>query len=189
MRRPALAAAAATLAALALTGPAHADGQPPDDPPLGEQQPSFSVTPDPAVPGSSVTVSVSGGCTARSATATSSAFAEKVELSTGSAGIYTGTADIRKTAVTGTATVTVTCGDGGTSTYDMKVRADGDGGRRRPDDHRPAGTLPKGVQAGVGPDHDRTTVGDAVQLGLGGLLMAGATVSGVVYTVRRRAWR
>ncbi|MEV3861400.1 hypothetical protein AB0J38_44725 [Streptomyces sp. NPDC050095] len=177
MRAAARPVAVAALTVLAVTGPAasaHAE-----NPPGWPDKPSLSITPDPAVPGSTVIVSVSGGCTATSATATSTAFSEAVQLSTGSAGAYTGTATISESA-TGTHTVNVSCASGGTSTHSISVGRGGSG-------HTgwPATTIDKGVKAGVGSD-DGLSATDITQLVLGGLLMAGA-IGGGVYVVRRRS--
>ncbi|WP_372350356.1 hypothetical protein [Streptomyces sp. KL116D] len=179
--RPARPLAAAALTALAVAGPATTTAHA-ENPPIPPDRPTLSITPDPAVPGSTVVVSVAGGCTATSATATSTAFSEAVELSTGSAGTHTGTATVSETA-TGTHSVSVACAGGSTSTHRISVGGHGGG----TDDHSrwPAPTVDKGVKAGIGTD-DRTTTTDVVQLALGGALMAGA-VGGTLYVVRRRA--
>ncbi|WP_338699055.1 hypothetical protein V2W30_22275 [Streptomyces sp. Q6] len=172
--RPA-AVAVAALTVLAVAGPAHAENEPgwPD-------KPSLSITPDPAVPGSTVVVSVAGGCTATSATATSTAFSESVRLSTGSAGTYTGTATVSESA-TGTHSVSVSCEGGSTSTHRIKVGHGGSGDHGWTENP----TVDKGVKAGIGGD-DGISATDTAQLVLGGLLMAGA-VGGALYVVRRRA--
>ncbi|MYW69328.1 hypothetical protein GTY65_35450 [Streptomyces sp. SID8379] len=159
-----LAAVALALLAVAPAGPAAAD-----------EQPALSITPDPAVPGSTAVVSVAGGCTATSSTATSTAFSETVRLSAGSAGSHTGTATIAESAV-GTHTVSFTCAGRGTSTHRIQV------GHTGGTDY--GTTIDKGVKAGVGTD-DGTSTTDLVQLALGGLLMTGA-VAGALHIARRR---
>ncbi|NEB76014.1 hypothetical protein G3I40_12390 [Streptomyces sp. SID14478] len=109
-------------------------------------QPSFSASPNPAKPGDSVILSVSGGCDADSATASSDAFDGDVTLSTGSARVYTGTAKVSSTVQAGSYNVDVDC-DGGTSTYSFTVS-----GAVVP---TPMPTMPnplpnRGVHAGVG---------------------------------------
>ncbi|MFF3645601.1 hypothetical protein [Streptomyces sp. NPDC002564] len=137
-------------------------------------QPSFSATPDPAKPGESVLLSVSGGCEARSATANSDAFESQVTLSTGSAGIYTGTAKIRSGTEEGSYTVDVDC-EGGQSRYTLNVS-----GSTMPSPHpRPT----RGSHAGVG-----GSVGDGsawAAIGLGAGLVA--AVWGAVWFQARRS--
>ncbi|MEU1024308.1 hypothetical protein ABZ366_19870 [Streptomyces sp. NPDC005904] len=132
-------------------------------------QPSLSITPSPGRPGQSVVVSVSGGCHAPSATARSDAFTQNVQLSTGSAGIYTGTGTIRPDAHAGTHTVHVSCPGGGTSTYSITVA-----GATTP-------TPERGVRAGTGGSRgvDAGYVGAGVAL----VLAAGGYT---VYRTRRR---
>ncbi|WP_119290297.1 hypothetical protein [Streptomyces sp. YIM 130001] len=89
---------------------------------FADEQPSFSATPNPAKPGDSVILSVSGGCQAESATATSEVFDSVVPLSTGSAGIYTGTAKIRSGASAGAHPVQVDC-EGSVSSYSINISA------------------------------------------------------------------
>ncbi|MDG4860912.1 hypothetical protein P8605_22550 [Streptomyces sp. T-3] len=134
---------------------------------LADDQASLSINPSPGVPGSTVVVSVSGGCTASSATATSDAFTASVPLSTGSARIYTGTATIKSTATAGTHSVNVDCPGGGTSTYAITVGSS---------------TTVKGVRGGLGGSVDGM---NTTELAAGSALLAAAVVGGV-FVVRRR---
>ncbi|MDI3387875.1 hypothetical protein QIS99_16955 [Streptomyces sp. B-S-A8] len=129
-------------------------------------EPSLSITPSPAPPGASVVVSVSGGCTASSATATSDAFTARVPLSMGSAGVYTGNATIKSDAAPGTHKVDVACPGGGTSTYTIQVAA-------------------RGVRGGLGGVQDGTT-GTDIAIGVGLVALAGA---GTIAVLRRRGRR
>lgn len=140
-----------------------------------QRQPSFSATPDPAKPGDSVILSVSGGCEAESATARSDAFDQPVTLSTGSAGIYTGTAHIRSSAEAGSYDVDVDC-QGGESTYTLNVA-----GSVMPNPPRPMPT--RGSHAGVGGSSDGGS--DWATIGLGAGLVAG--VWGAVWFRTRRS--
>ncbi|MEV5611909.1 hypothetical protein [Streptomyces sp. NPDC052225] len=176
-RRPLAAAALTVLALTAASGTAVTGTA------VAEDQPTLSITPDPAVPGSTVIVSVAGGCTETSATATSTAFSEAVELSTGSAGTYTGTATVAE-STTGTHSVSVTCAGGTTSTHRINVGHAG-GSAHTPPPRPDSPTVGKGVKAGIGAD-DKVTAFDTAQLVLGGLLMAGA-IGGTLYVVRRRS--
>ncbi len=106
-------------------------------------EPSLSITPSPGRPGQSVVVSVSGGCTAPSATARSNVFTQNVQLSTGSAGVYTGTGTIRADARAGTHAVSVSC-PAGRSTYSITVAG--------------ATTPERGVRAGAGGSYGVDTV-------------------------------
>lgn len=164
MRRPAHLLGSLALSSLAVVGVAGAA--------VAEPQPSLSITPSPAPPGSSVVVSVSGGCTADSATATSDAFTASVPLSTGSAGIYTGNATIKPTATPGSHNVSVACPGGATSTYSITVS----GSSASP---APA----RGVRGGVGGAMDGTT-GTDIAIGVGLVALAGA---GTVLVLRRRS--
>ena len=127
--RPALTTAALTAAAFTVVAPQA----------LADPQPSLSITPSPGRPGQSVVVSVDGGCTADSATATSDAFTASVPLSTGSARVYTGNGTIRSDARPGTHEVSVACPGGATSSYTITVGAAGSG---------------RGVRAGTGGSQD-----------------------------------
>ncbi|MBM7172091.1 hypothetical protein JQK87_27585 [Streptomyces sp. G44] len=124
----------------------------------GQAEPSLSITPSPGRAGQSVVVSVSGGCAAASATARSNAFTQNVLLSTGSAGVYTGTGTIRADARPGSHAVSVSCPGGGTSTYSITVA-----GATAPE---------RGVRAGGGGSHGVDTVllgsGIALVLAAGG---------------------
>ncbi|MBW5423476.1 hypothetical protein GKQ77_18200 [Streptomyces sp. BG9H] len=172
--RPTVTAAALTVAAFAMMAPqASAETQAPTAPQTqAGTQPSLSITPSPGKPGQSVVVSVSGGCTAASATATSGAFTQSVPLSTGSAGIYTGTGTIRPDARPGSHTVNVACPGGATSTYAITVAGAAATPTTAPD---------RGVRAGTG--GSRTA--EAVYVGAGGalVLIAGGYT---VYRMRRR---
>ncbi|WP_399920635.1 hypothetical protein [Streptomyces kanamyceticus] len=183
--RPTVTAAAFGVAAFALMTPqALADVEPPVEPPIqGEVQtgprtdartedrtePSLSITPSPGRPGQSVVVSVSGGCTADSATARSNAFTQNVQLSTGSAGVYTGTGTIRADARAGSHTVSVSCPGGGTSTYSITVAG--------------ATTPERGVRAGGGGSHGA----DVVYIGAGVALVLAAG-GYTAYRLRRRQY-
>ncbi|QEV16315.1 hypothetical protein [Streptomyces alboniger] len=170
--RPTVTAAVFTAAALATMAPqALAETAPPTVPRTqAGTQPSLSITPSPGRPGQSVVVSVSGGCTAASATATSDSFTQSVPLSTGSAGIYTGTGTIRSDARPGSHTVDVTCPGGGTSTYSITVA--GAAATTAPD---------RGVRAGTG--GSRTA--ESVYVGAGVALVLAAS-GYTVYRMRRR---
>ncbi|MFJ2772476.1 hypothetical protein [Streptomyces sp. NPDC087300] len=141
-------------------------------------QPTFSATPNPAKPGDSVILSVSGGCEADSATASSDAFEGDVTLSTGSAGIYTGTAKISSTVRSGDHEVRVDC-EGGVSAYQLTVSA----GSTTP---TPMPTMPnplpdRGVHAGTGGSH--SGLDPAHLAGGAGLVVAAAGYA--VYKMRR----
>ncbi|MFM9370068.1 hypothetical protein [Streptomyces sp. Da 82-17] len=165
--RPAPLLGSLVLSSLAVVGVAGAA--------VAGEQPSLSITPSPAPPGASVVVSVSGGCSASSATATSDAFTGSVPLSTGSAGIYTGNATIKSNATPGRHTVDVACPGGGTSTYSITVA-----GSASPS----ASPAPaRGVRGGLGGAQDGTT-GTDIAIGAGLVALAGA---GTVVVLRRRA--
>ncbi|MGV9884122.1 hypothetical protein [Streptomyces sp. NPDC003006] len=179
--RPTVTAAAFTVAAFAMMAPqALAETEVPTAPHVRNDtepttvpdartdgQPSLSINPSPGRPGQSVVVSVSGGCAAESATASSDAFTESVPLSTGSAGIYTGTGTIRADARAGSHSVNVSCPGGGTSTYSITVA-----GATSPE---------RGVRAGTGGSlgTDALYVGAGVAL----VLVAGGYTA---YRMRRR---
>ncbi|NEA53801.1 hypothetical protein G3I60_06405 [Streptomyces sp. SID13666] len=158
MRRIATVLAATALASVAIGAGASAA--------YAADQPSLSVTPSPAMPGSTVVISVSGGCTASSASATSEAFTGKVELSTGSARIYTGTTTIRSAIKAGTYSIDVACPGGATSTYRFEV-----------------GTASKGARTGLGGSVGGMNTGRIA----GGIALLGVAAGGVVMLRRRRA--
>ncbi|MCX3058256.1 hypothetical protein [Streptomyces beihaiensis] len=129
-----------------------------------DEQPSFSTTPSPARAGQSVILSVSGGCDSAGAVASSDAFTSSVTLSTGSAGIWTGTATVRSDAAAGRYDVDVSCQGGGVSTYSMTVT-----GAVTPTPTRPVPT--QGVRAGVGGSQGGADLG---RLGGGAALVVAA---------------
>ncbi|MFI7320367.1 hypothetical protein [Streptomyces venezuelae] len=137
-------------------------------------QPSFSATPDPAKPGDDVVLSVSGGCEAESATADSEVFESQVTLSTGSAGIYTGTAKIRPSAQAGSYDVEVDC-EGGVSSYTLNVA-----GSVMPSPPHPMPS--RGSHAGIGGSSGSGS--NWATIGLGAGLVA--TVWGAVWVKIRR---
>ncbi|UFQ13771.1 MULTISPECIES: hypothetical protein [Streptomyces] len=181
VRRPTATAAVCTVAAFALMSPrAAADVEPPVEPPAqveaetedhteARTEPSLSITPSPGRPGQSVVVSVSGGCTAPSATARSNVFTQNVHLSTGSAGVYTGTGTIRADARAGTHAVSVSCPGGATSTYSITVA-----GVTAPE---------RGVRAGAGGSYGVDTV--CLGAGIALVLAAGGYTA---YRLRRRQY-
>ncbi|MDJ0343414.1 hypothetical protein QMK19_19350 [Streptomyces sp. H10-C2] len=134
---------------------------------FADEQPTLSVTPSPAVAGASVVISVKGGCTAPSASATSEALTGKVELSTGSAGIYAGTGTVKPTVKPGTYMINVACPGGGTSTFQFTV----------------GGTATKGAQTGLGGSVGGVNTGQIV----GGIALLGVAAGGVVMLRRRQA--
>lgn len=88
-----------------------------------DPQPTLTVSPSPATPGSAVTISLNGGCDSSTVTASSAAFTGSVVLSSGSTdGTYRGTATVRRDARGGTQTITIACPDGGPSTFTFTVR-------------------------------------------------------------------
>lgn len=137
-------------------------------------QPSFSATPDPATPGEDVVLSVSGGCEAESATADSDAFESQVTLSTGTAGIYTGTAKIRPSTQAGSYDVEVDC-EGGVSSYSLDVAAS-----VMPSPPHPMPT--RGSHAGIGGSGGGGSHWAIIGLGAGLV----ATVWGAVWVKARR---
>ncbi|MEU5688342.1 hypothetical protein DEJ48_38345 [Streptomyces venezuelae] len=137
-------------------------------------QPSFSATPDPAKPGDDVVLSVSGGCEAESATARSDAFESQVTLSTGSAGIYTGTAKIRPSTQAGSYDVDVDC-EGGVSSYSLDVA-----GSVMPSPPHPMPT--RGSHAGIGGSGGGGSDWATIGLGAG---LVGAVWGAVWFRVRR----
>ncbi|NBE52569.1 hypothetical protein [Streptomyces boluensis] len=159
--RPAHLLGSLALSTLAVVGAAGAA--------VADEQPSLSISPSPGTPGESVVVSVSGGCSASSATATSDAFTTSVPLSTGSAGIYTGNATIRRNATPGSHSVSVACPGGATSTYTITI------GRSTPE--------PLGVRGGLGGAQEGTT-GTDIAIGTGLVALAGA---GTALVLRRRS--
>ncbi|WP_405794778.1 hypothetical protein [Streptomyces sp. NBC_01506] len=85
-------------------------------------QPTLTVSPSPATRGSSVAISLNGGCEANSVTASSAAFTGSVTLASGSTeGTYRGTATIRSDARAGSHTITIACPGGGPSTFTFTV--------------------------------------------------------------------
>ncbi|CAM5695618.1 LPXTG cell wall anchor domain-containing protein OS=Streptomyces alboniger OX=132473 GN=CP975_01255 PE=4 SV=1 [Streptomyces alboniger] len=155
--RPALTTAALAAAALTVVAPQA----------LADPQPSLSITPSPGKPGQSVVVSVDGGCTADSATATSDAFTRSVPLSTGSARVYTGNGTIRSDARPGSHDVSVSCPGGATSSYTITVGSAAPG---------------RGVHAGTGGTQDN----DGIYVA-GGVALVLAGCGYGVYRLRRRS--
>ncbi|RFU87580.1 hypothetical protein DY218_06400 [Streptomyces triticagri] len=147
---------------------------------FADEQPSFSATPNPAKPGDSVVLSVSGGCQAESATASSAVFEQVVPLSTGSAGIYTGTAKIRSGASAGAHPVQVDCA-GSVSSYSISITGSGTTSPT-PSPVSPAPS--RGVQGGLGGSSDDLPVAP-IALGTGLI----AALWGTVWFRSRRPGR
>lgn len=138
-----------------------------------DTQPSLTVSPSPATAGSSVSLTLNGGCDASSATASSAAFTGSVVLSRGSSGSYRGTATVRRDARAGSNTITVACPTGGTSTFSFTVRAAS----------TPSPTPSMGARGGLG---GSVTDGDSTKIWAGAALVAVAA-AGTTLVVRRRA--
>ncbi|MDI3406246.1 hypothetical protein [Streptomyces cavernicola] len=163
--RPAHLLGSLALSSLAVVGVAGAA--------VADEQPSLSITPSPGRPGGTVVVSLSGGCSASSATATSDAFTGSVPLSKGSAGVYTGNATIRSNATPGNHTVDVDCPGGATSTFTIRIASASP----------TSSPTPTGVRGGLGGAQGGTTSTD-IAIGVGMVALAGA---GTVLVLRRRA--
>lgn len=138
-----------------------------------DPQPTLTVSPSPATPGSSVALSLNGGCDAATVSASSAAFTGSVTLTEGSTeGTYRGRATIRRDARAGTHTITIACPDGGPSTFTFTVRST-----------TPSPAPTRGARGGLGgsvTDMDTTTV--ATGAGLVALAAVGTTL-----VLRRRA--
>ncbi|MFD4112725.1 hypothetical protein ACFWSJ_04650 [Streptomyces niveus] len=134
----------------------------------GTSQPTFTVSPSPAPPGSSVTLSLNGGCQASTVTASSGAFTGSVTLTRGTTtGIYRGTATIRSNARAGSHSVSITCPNGSPSTFTFTV-----------------GTTPSGgTTGGLG---GSITDMDAPKIATGAALVTLAA-AGTTLVLRRRA--
>ncbi|WP_329381607.1 hypothetical protein [Streptomyces sp. NBC_01716] len=139
-----------------------------------DPQPTLTVSPSPARPGSPVTLSLNGGCDASTVTASSGAFTGSVTLTASSTtGIYRGTATIRRDARAGTHTVNISCPNGSPSTFTFTVARSS----------TPSPTPTRGARGGLGGSvsgMDATKV--AAGAGLVTLAAAGGTLA-----LRRRA--
>lgn len=140
-----------------------------------DTQPSLTVSPSPATAGSSVSLTLNGGCDASSATASSAAFTGSVVLSRGSSGSYRGTATVRRDARAGSNTITVACPTGGTSTFSFTVRA--------ASTPSPSPTPSMGARGGLG---GSVTDGDSTKIWAGAALVTVAA-AGTTLVLRRRA--
>ncbi|MET4926947.1 hypothetical protein P3L51_32115 [Streptomyces sp. PSRA5] len=136
----------------------------------GAAQPTLTVSPSPAVPGSSVTISLNGGCEASTVTASSAAFTGSVTLSSGSTeDTYRGTATIRSGARAGTNSITIACPNGSPSTFTFTVAT--------------TTTPSRGAQGGLG---GSVTDMDATKVATGAALVTLAA-AGTTLVLRRRA--
>ncbi|MET9553043.1 hypothetical protein [Streptomyces sp. NPDC006645] len=131
-------------------------------------RPTLTVSPSPAPAGSSVTISLNGGCQAGSVTASSGAFTGSVTLTKGATtGTYRGTATIRRDARTGSHSINIACPNGGPSTFTFTV-----------------GTTPSGgTTGGLG---GSITDMDAPKIATGAALVTLAA-AGTTLVLRRRA--
>lgn len=134
-----------------------------------DPQPTLTVSPSPAAPGSPVTVSLNGGCEASSVTASSAAFTGSVTLtSRATEGSYRGTATIRRDARAGTHTINIACPNGGPSSFTFTVGAT---------------TPSRGARGGLG---GSITDLDATMVATGAVLVMLAAAGGTL-ALRRRA--
>ncbi|MFI6082458.1 hypothetical protein ACIBBB_16030 [Streptomyces sp. NPDC051217] len=139
-----------------------------------DPQPTLTVSPSPARPGSPATISLDGGCDASTVTASSGAFTGSVTLTASSAtGIYRGTATIRRDARAGTHSITISCPDGATSAFTFTVA--------RASTPSPAPT--RGARGGLG---GSITGMDATKVATGAGLVTLAAAGGTL-VLRRRA--
>lgn len=111
--------ATAALSCLALGAgvtTAHADARP-----VPSGQPVLTVSPSPAVRGATATLTLRGGCSASTVSASSNAFTGSVTLTRTTSGTYQGTAVIRSSATAGTHTISVSCPNGTPSSFTFSV--------------------------------------------------------------------
>ncbi|MFD9867817.1 hypothetical protein ACFXI8_05710 [Streptomyces niveus] len=164
--RPVRILTAAALSSLALgmgAATVHAD-----------TQPTLTVTPNPAIAGSSVSLALKGGCDASTVTASSGAFTGSVVLSAGSNGVYRGTGTVRRDARAGSHTITIACPNGGPSSFTFTVRASSS--------PSPSVTPSMGARGGLG---GSVTDMDSTKIWAGAALVTVAA-AGTTLVLRRR---
>ncbi|MEV0775793.1 hypothetical protein ACIBLA_29240 [Streptomyces sp. NPDC050433] len=131
-------------------------------------QPTLTVSPSPARPGSPVTITLNGGCEASTVSASSGAFTGSVTLTEGSTDdTFRGTATIRRDARAGSHRINISCPNGSPSTFTFTVGS----------------TTPSGgAQGGLG---GSITDMDATKVATGAVLVTLAAAGGT-FAVRRR---